>query len=355
MNEPFDPFADVSGQQIEADSPWAVDPFDSPFSPQFEEPRSNFQSPRRPVNGAALFRNALALNAEKALLKPPVQRQLSSEAKALFNEAMAPPEWLCPITQTLMHDPVVASDGTCYEREAIETWFAHHDTSPLTNLKVETKTLISNTTLKAAMQKEAETDQSLRAALAEETEMFCRFCEQAYTPGEEWAHQSCEEHRASREEKEAQELARLQALYAEDRGASEIAEAVSHAPITAGAVAVAAGTAMTVGSLVGGAAGGISNLAGGSHEIAGAIGDHVRRLRGSTAPRVQLRNTFGEGTHERSLIGGLTRATVGTVAAPLGGAVTATGCAVGTVAAAGFTLGAGNDVKICFHESLHCW
>lgn len=38
----------------------------------------------------------------------------------------------CPITHTLLLDPVVASDGRTYERRAIETWLHKHKTSPFT-------------------------------------------------------------------------------------------------------------------------------------------------------------------------------------------------------------------------------
>ena len=45
---------------------------------------------------------------------------------------------------TLMDDPVVASDGHTYNREDIQNWFKHHDTSPHTNEPFEHKNLIPN-------------------------------------------------------------------------------------------------------------------------------------------------------------------------------------------------------------------
>ena len=46
-------------------------------------------------------------------------------------------EYRCPITQELPMDPVVAEDGQCYDRSAIEEWFAKHTfgrvKSPMTN------------------------------------------------------------------------------------------------------------------------------------------------------------------------------------------------------------------------------
>lgn len=54
------------------------------------------------------------------------------------------PDFLCPITQQVMEDPVSASDGHTYERKAIETWFQHHLTSPLTNQRLNSKDLHPN-------------------------------------------------------------------------------------------------------------------------------------------------------------------------------------------------------------------
>ena len=45
-----------------------------------------------------------------------------------------PTEMDCPITQSLMLDPVTASDGHTYERSAIQYWFdTGHNRSPVTN------------------------------------------------------------------------------------------------------------------------------------------------------------------------------------------------------------------------------
>ena len=49
----------------------------------------------------------------------------------------------CPLTHQIMFDPVLAGDGICYEREAIEYWFMDHDTSPMTNVLLQNKSLIS--------------------------------------------------------------------------------------------------------------------------------------------------------------------------------------------------------------------
>jgi hypothetical protein len=60
------------------------------------------------------------------------------EAHALISP---PPSFLCPITTDVMRDPVSTIDGYCYERFAIEKWFSCHNTSPMTNLPLKSKTL----------------------------------------------------------------------------------------------------------------------------------------------------------------------------------------------------------------------
>ena len=55
---------------------------------------------------------------------------------------------ICPITQEIMVDPVIAADGISYERKEITQWLASKNTSPKTNLPLEHKALISNLTLK---------------------------------------------------------------------------------------------------------------------------------------------------------------------------------------------------------------
>ncbi|MEY3177808.1 MAG: hypothetical protein RJB42_49 [Bacteroidota bacterium] len=61
-----------------------------------------------------------------------------------------PDEHLCPITLTVMQDPVVAADGHSYERKAIEKWFAlsHGNKSPSTGAPLESKKLFPNHALK---------------------------------------------------------------------------------------------------------------------------------------------------------------------------------------------------------------
>ena len=42
-------------------------------------------------------------------------------------------QFICPITQELLIEPVTAADGHLYERAAIEKWLEARSTSPMTN------------------------------------------------------------------------------------------------------------------------------------------------------------------------------------------------------------------------------
>lgn len=62
--------------------------------------------------------------------------------------ASIPNDWLCPITLGVMRDPVIASDGHSYERDAIEQWFTANVSSPKTGLALHSTNLISNIALR---------------------------------------------------------------------------------------------------------------------------------------------------------------------------------------------------------------
>ncbi|XP_013603669.1 PREDICTED: U-box domain-containing protein 32 isoform X1 [Brassica oleracea var. oleracea] len=85
-------------------------------------------------------------------MKAPLSEQSS------YNSSQKPPRkppshYLCPIFQEVMKDPLIAADGFTYEAEAIREWLANgHDTSPMTNLKMEDCNLIPNHALHLAIQ-----------------------------------------------------------------------------------------------------------------------------------------------------------------------------------------------------------
>eukprot|EP00041_Stephanoeca_diplocostata_P030523 m.925233 g.925233 ORF g.925233 m.925233 type:complete len:740 (+) comp23773_c0_seq10:155-2374(+) len=101
---------------------------------------------------------------EKAEIKG-LQQEAAKEAKAaaakkklledrsLMDAADCdiPEEYRCPISSQLIADPVVAADGYTYERDSIAKWLETSDRSPMTNLKLSSKTLKPNRALKSAI------------------------------------------------------------------------------------------------------------------------------------------------------------------------------------------------------------
>lgn len=60
--------------------------------------------------------------------------------------------FVCPISLDVMRDPVMTSDGQTYERSEIEKWLKDNDTSPLTGIKLLTKTIVPNHALRTVIQ-----------------------------------------------------------------------------------------------------------------------------------------------------------------------------------------------------------
>ena len=71
----------------------------------------------------------------------------------ISRNGVVPREFECPITNDIMIDPVVASDGHSYERTAIEDWIARNPVSPVTNQPLSSSELISNHNLRSQIQK----------------------------------------------------------------------------------------------------------------------------------------------------------------------------------------------------------
>jgi len=60
--------------------------------------------------------------------------------------------FVCPVSLDMMLDPVCTVDGQIYERSYIERWLKNNDTSPLTNLKLSSKKLVSNDAITSNLQ-----------------------------------------------------------------------------------------------------------------------------------------------------------------------------------------------------------
>lgn len=67
----------------------------------------------------------------------------------IFNGALLPDEFKCPLSSRLMYDPVVIASGQTYERFWIEKWFAQgNDTCPKTKRKLVHLSLTPNNSMK---------------------------------------------------------------------------------------------------------------------------------------------------------------------------------------------------------------
>ena len=106
--------------------------------------------------GESAMRGGNAFSLEARLLvapvpvAPPVEAEATSAGKATppLNAVAAPPavpaDFVCPIGLQLMVDPVVAADGTTYDRACIERWLHDHETSPMTNAPLGSAGLVPN-------------------------------------------------------------------------------------------------------------------------------------------------------------------------------------------------------------------
>ncbi|XP_023552426.1 U-box domain-containing protein 32-like isoform X1 [Cucurbita pepo subsp. pepo] len=83
----------------------------------------------------------------------PMRSIASASCSSLKKHSRVPAHFACPIFQEIMKDPLIAADGFTYEADAIRGWFeSGHNTSPMTNLKVEHCNLVPNYALLNAIQ-----------------------------------------------------------------------------------------------------------------------------------------------------------------------------------------------------------
>ena len=61
------------------------------------------------------------------------------------------PNFLCPISMEIMKEPVLAADGHTYDKPSIQKWFETKNTSPITNLNIDT-IITPNITLRTIIQ-----------------------------------------------------------------------------------------------------------------------------------------------------------------------------------------------------------
>ena len=73
--------------------------------------------------------------------------------ECVLKERGMPEEIVCPITQEIMIDPVVAADGHTYERNAIASWLEKNNTSPLNGDELPHTNLTPNRAVRSMVQR----------------------------------------------------------------------------------------------------------------------------------------------------------------------------------------------------------
>ena len=56
--------------------------------------------------------------------------------------------------QAVMHDPVIAADGHTYEKDAMQKWLQHHQTSPVTGARLPHVRLVPNIVIRSVIQQQ---------------------------------------------------------------------------------------------------------------------------------------------------------------------------------------------------------
>lgn len=85
----------------------------------------------------------------KSSLDAPIADVRSSLFRLATSQEEVPIDYICPITHEIMTCPVLLEDGFSYEEAAIKEWFGMaRNTSPMTNMSLETQDYIPNALLR---------------------------------------------------------------------------------------------------------------------------------------------------------------------------------------------------------------
>ncbi len=78
-------------------------------------------------------------------------QKCSHNHQYLFWVIVTLPTWR---DQVLMKDPVIAADGHTYERAAMQSWLAIHQTSPVTGAALSHAKLVPNVIIRGVIQQQ---------------------------------------------------------------------------------------------------------------------------------------------------------------------------------------------------------
>ncbi len=109
-----------------------------------------------PAASAAVLAAAITTTATTADAATTATATTTATAAAAANEEVEVPDHLaffcCPFTYAVMRNPMMCADGHSYEEANIQRWLSNKDKSPLTNLRLEYKTLTPNHNLQIAIE-----------------------------------------------------------------------------------------------------------------------------------------------------------------------------------------------------------
>lgn len=116
---------------------------------------------RWPIHLAArVLRAAIECVERDGDMRPDLGREVYPELAAVAEEAEeekmdrmqdVEKSFICPLSEEIMQDPVVAADGFTYERKCIELWLSINDISPSTGELLPHKSLTPNHVLQSVM------------------------------------------------------------------------------------------------------------------------------------------------------------------------------------------------------------
>merc|ERR1711988_158558 len=94
--------------------------------------------------------NIATLEHQQHSSNPSIPPEITSSSSTL--PPPEPEEFICPITQEMMDNPVSDNEGISYERTAIEEWLKIKNESPLTNKPLQHSDLRPNIALKSLIE-----------------------------------------------------------------------------------------------------------------------------------------------------------------------------------------------------------
>lgn len=116
-----------------------------------DEASDDIESNRASTAAAARDKKKGKSRLKAKFAKQRAKREARIEHMQMLHGDSFPHDFLCPITQELMVDPVIAADGHSYERKAIKRWFKHSLRSPKTGALLSHPGVTRNFTLRAAI------------------------------------------------------------------------------------------------------------------------------------------------------------------------------------------------------------